>query len=274
MTKSPTPGSIVVGIDGSKAATRAALWGVDEAVSRDVPLRLLYAIGREGRATAEFAVRQAITAIEAERKPVKLESNIVHGPAVGSLIRASASAAMICVGAVGLHHFEPGRVGSSAAALATSAHCPVAIIRDRDGWRHPSREAIVVEVDGPSDTGELLGVAVEEALLRGAALRAVISRRSVSTEKVVADTEADRRAIADLDRRLARWTRRYPQLRVETVATHVNLLEYLTANRAAAGLVIVGGHNCQRVAELVGPVGSSILQGADCSLLVVNQQHL
>src|ERR1700758_5291243 len=35
---------IVVGIDGSKAAMRAALWAVDEAVSREVPVRLLYAI--------------------------------------------------------------------------------------------------------------------------------------------------------------------------------------------------------------------------------------
>ena len=41
-----TPRSIVVGIDGSKAATRAAYWAVDEAVRRDVPLRLLYAIER------------------------------------------------------------------------------------------------------------------------------------------------------------------------------------------------------------------------------------
>ena len=29
--------SIVVGIDGSRAAVDAALWAVDEAVSRDIP---------------------------------------------------------------------------------------------------------------------------------------------------------------------------------------------------------------------------------------------
>ncbi|HEY1439670.1 MAG TPA: universal stress protein [Mycobacterium sp.] len=44
MNESPTPQSIVVGIDGSRAAIHAALWAVDEAVSRDIPLRLLYAI--------------------------------------------------------------------------------------------------------------------------------------------------------------------------------------------------------------------------------------
>jgi nucleotide-binding universal stress UspA family protein len=32
---------VIVGIDGSKAAVRAALWAAGEAVSRDVPIRLL-----------------------------------------------------------------------------------------------------------------------------------------------------------------------------------------------------------------------------------------
>ena len=37
MNELTTPQPIVVGIDGSKAAIRAALWAVDEAVSRDAP---------------------------------------------------------------------------------------------------------------------------------------------------------------------------------------------------------------------------------------------
>jgi len=35
---------IVVGIDGSQAAITAALWGVDEALSHAVPLRLVSVI--------------------------------------------------------------------------------------------------------------------------------------------------------------------------------------------------------------------------------------
>ena len=42
-TTSSAP-SVVVGIDGSRTALDAALWAVDEAVSRDIPLRLVYAI--------------------------------------------------------------------------------------------------------------------------------------------------------------------------------------------------------------------------------------
>ena len=66
--------AVVVGIDGSRTAIDAALWAVDEAVSRDIPLRLVYAIdpdhtsGKEpqdaarDRAAAEVAIRFAYDA--------------------------------------------------------------------------------------------------------------------------------------------------------------------------------------------------------------------
>jgi len=275
MKESATARPVVVGIDGSKAAIRAALWAVDEAVSRDAPVRLLCATEQDGtQATAEMAIRHAITAIEATGKPVKIETEVSHGPAIGSLISASASAAMVCVGAVGLRHFRPGRVGSTAAALAVSARCPVAIIRGRDDHVQPPAQQIVVEVDGSPDNGVLLGAAIEQARLRSAAIRAIICRQTAPGNNAAPDTEGDRRALADLDRRLTRWKRRHPDLRVESVAVHGSLLEYLAYNRRSVRLVIVGAHNRKHVSELVGPAGAAILQDADCSLLIVNQQHL
>ncbi|MGD1236927.1 universal stress protein [Mycobacterium seoulense] len=274
MSESARTQSIVAGIDGSKAAIRAALWAVDEAVSRGVPLRLLHATERDDAPEhAELAVRQAVTAVRAAGKPVLIETEVVAGPAVGSLIRSSASAAMVCVGAVGLRHFQPGRVGSTAAALAVSARCPVGIVRGRDGHRPQPGDKAIVEIDGSADP-HLLDAAIDEALLRGARLEAVISRRIGPAERGLGVSEADRQALADLERRLVLWKRRHPQLRVEPVAVHVGLLEYLAGPRGPAGLVIVGAHNRAHVAELVGPVGSSVMQDANCSLLVVNRQHL
>ncbi|OBI48844.1 universal stress protein [Mycobacterium sp. E787] len=269
MTGLAMPRSIVVGIDGSKAAVGAALWAVDEAVSRDAPLRLLCAAERGDADAAQTSLRRAGKAIEAAGKAVKTETEVVSGPAIGSLIGASASAAMVCVGAVGLRHFQPGRVGSVAAALAISARCPVAIVRARDG--RPPGDSIVVELDGSPDNGVLLGAAIEEARLRNAALRAIICRPPAPDDRGL--PEGERRALADLDRRLARWKRRYPELRVESLAVHGGLLGYL-ALRRSVGLVVVGARNRQRVDELVGPSGSAVLHGADCSVLVVNQQHL
>ena len=286
MNELPTPRPIVVGVDGSTAAMRAALWAVDEAVSRDVPLHLLCAIEQGdavkaeattvGRklAAAQAAVHRALTATEAVGRPVKIETEIAQGPPIGSLIRASASAALVCVGAFGLRHFRPGRVGSTAEALAISAQCPVAIIRGRqDRPGQPAPGPVVVEVDGSPDNGVLLGAAMDKGRLRNATVRAIICRRTAPGDTGTED-EGDRAALADLDRRLVRWKRRYPDLRVESVAVRGTLMEYLAHNHRAVDLVMVGANNRQHVRELVGPVGNAVLEKADCSLLIVNRQHL
>jgi nucleotide-binding universal stress UspA family protein len=286
MNESPTPRPIVVGIDGSKAAIRAALWAVDEAVSRDVPVRLLYAIEHRDTvnadseaaarelATAEIAVRRALTAIEATGQPVKIETEIVQGPPLGSLIGASAFAAMVCVGAVGLRHFRPVRVGDIAAALALSAQCPVAIIREPHNQPRQPGHRIVVEVDKSPDNDVLLGVAMEEARLRNARVEAIICRRIVSDDTAAEGDAYRRQMTADLDRRLAGWKHRYPHLGVESVAVDSTFMEFLAYNCQSVQLVIVGAHNREHLKELLGPVGGAILQDADCSLLVVNRQHL
>jgi len=278
MNESAQPRSVVVGVDGSQAALRAAWWAVDEAVSRDVTLRLLGAVEPgDTPDVAERAVEHAIAAIEAAGAPPKMETRVTAGPAARSLIRASASAALLCVGAVGLRHFRPGRVGSTAATVATSAHCPVAIVRGRDDRpRRPAgpAAAIAVELGGFTDSEDaeiVLAAAIEEARLRDAALHALVRR--TTGDAGTAEGEGDRRALADLDRRLARWTRRYPDLRLEPVVVRGGLLEYVAGHRPVQ-LAVVGARNRQRLAELVGPVGNAKLQDAGCSLLVVNRRHL
>ena len=62
--------SVVVGIDGSKAALRVALWAVDEAVSRDTPLRLVHVIDAHDHSDHALAdgyhiLHKAWTAVEA-----------------------------------------------------------------------------------------------------------------------------------------------------------------------------------------------------------------
>ena len=288
MNESPTHPSIVVGIDGSKAAVHAALWAVDEAVTRDIPLRLLYAIEPEDServrpdraarklAIAENAVRYAFTAVEAADKPVKIEVEITQERGITSLIRASASAAMVCIGAVGAHHFQPGRVGSTAAALALSAHCPVAIIRGQGDRAARHAQWIVVDAPSSADNGALLGTAIEEARLCNSPLRAITCRRTVGRD--IGDeggsAGGDRRIVANLDRRLARWTRSYPDIRVESAAVHGGLLDYLAENGRAVQLLVVSARDHERLQQLVGPIGNAVLHNADCSLLVVDHRNL
>ncbi|WAC93821.1 universal stress protein [Mycobacterium sp. Aquia_213] len=285
MNELPTSRPVVVGIDGSKAAIHAALWAVDEAVSRDVPLRLLYAVDHSdaqdaevnamaGRlAAAETAIRRVLTSIEGTGPAVKIETEIAQGAPIGSLIRASASASMVCVGAVGLRHFQAGRMGSTAAALAISARCPVAIIRGQHD--HPAQppHEIVVEIDHSAENGVLLGAAMEEAQLRNSTVHAVVRAQTTLGDDEEA-RDCDRRARADLDRRLARWRRRYPNLAVDAAVIHGDFLDYLAHNCRTPKLAVVSARNHEHLNELFGPIGSSILQGAECSLLIADHQHL
>jgi len=45
---------VVVGVDGSRAATNAARWAVDEAISRNVPLRIVHVIDVEEQPAAPY----------------------------------------------------------------------------------------------------------------------------------------------------------------------------------------------------------------------------
>ena len=283
---SPSP-SVVVGIDGSHSAVDAALWAADEAVSRDIPLRLIYAIDpantagsdREADARdlakAEVAVRYAFMAVESTDKPVKIEIEIVQDRPTRALIEASRWAAMVCVGSVGLKHSAQGRMGSTAAALASSSHCPVAVVRGHDPFQ-AEQQWVVAELDrSPAGEG-VLRRAFEEARLRGVPLRVLTAWQLRFTDIHDGGALADgtRLAEAQLDRRLAKWKKRYAEVDVHAVAVHGSTLNFLTENARSIQLLVVGRERPHGINELVGPPGYAALHNAACSVLICETQNI
>lgn len=281
----PASPSVVVGIDGSRNAISAALWAVDEAVERDIPLRLVCAIephegpldpesAARALATAEIAVRTAFTAVESTDEPVKIEVEILQGLPAPTLLEAGRAAAMICIGATGIKHATSGRVGSTAAALAAWTHSPVAIIRGYDPLSTESR-SVVVEVDQSPEGDALIERGIKEALLRSAPL-VVISvwqPRVTDIHDCAAVDQQNCTLTAQLNRRLARWIRRYPKLDVRPVAVRGNLLNYLAPHAHSIQLVIVGARRSHGIAEMVGPPSYLALHDTDCSVLVCNSHN-
>ncbi len=278
--------SVVVGIDGSRSALDAALWAVDESVSRDIPLRLVYAIAPKATgsnsqdaardlATAEIAIRHAFMAIESTGKPVKIEVEILQDHPVAALKHASRWAAMLCVGSMGLAHSSKGRIGSTAAAVASSAHCPVAIVHAHDPL-HATDGWVVVELAESPQCDGALRRAIEEAELRHAPLRVLTTWQSRYTDihdhNAVAD--GNRLAKAHLDRRLAEWKTRHPDLDVQSVAVHGNVLNYISKNAGSIQLVVIAHDRVNGIRELVGPSGSSALRGSNCSVLICEPHNV
>src|SRR6476661_8712411 len=97
---------IVVGIDGSDAAIEAAIWAIDEAVSRDVALRIVHvthiedglaAAGDDFRLDVQYAetsLRAATAAVEATGKQVKIEADVLWGSPDTNLISESSNASL------------------------------------------------------------------------------------------------------------------------------------------------------------------------------------
>jgi nucleotide-binding universal stress UspA family protein len=278
---SPRDPAVIVGIDGSRKAVDAALWAVDEAAKRNLPLRLTYAIEptestgtdseAEARAfaTAEAAVRYAAMAIESLDIPVKIEVAIRQGRPTDVLREASHAAAMLCIGAVGLRHATSGDVGSTASALAAWAHCPVAVIR---GHVPPPTvpTSVLVEVDRSPEGDMVLQQGVDEALLRGASLVAVSAwqPRVTDVHDAAAVAEQNRLVRGELNRRLERAKCRHPGLDAQSVVANGSLLDYLSHHSHTIQLVVISRRRARGIAEVVGPPSHAALRDTDCCVLV------
>ena len=266
MTHPPAPfTAIVVGIDGSRAAERAALWAVDEAVGRELGLHLLAASDSPAsRGRAESALRSAAAAVAADGRPVTLTTEVVTGEPAAALHIASRTAAMLCVGAPD----TDAHGGSTINALVASSHCPLAVVRGTGparvgpGW-------VVAELDETADSAPVLQWAVDEARLRHAPLRVL---GTWQPDGDAAPDEGNRLVRAQLDRHIDTWRSRYPDLDVEPVAVRGGGLEYLSAHRSAIEVVAIGARNVIAVNELLGAGGRRALP--DIAVVILERQRL
>ncbi|OBF93509.1 universal stress protein [Mycobacterium sp. 852014-52450_SCH5900713] len=246
--------AVIVGVNGSQAAVNAAKWVIDEAIGRQLPLRLVYVMprrpARPGSAPrseweverGEMALAEAECAIQSERKPVEIETAIVSGDPAEALINQSRDAALVCVGTARRGWASDGLLGPTATGLVARAHCPVAIIRTSDGLPTELGVIAVVLTDEP-DNDEVVHQAMEEGRRRHAIVR-------------------------QIDRRVNSWVRRYPDVRVQTVAAGTGA-KYGGKPGSAIELAVVGSADTEEMSALATPNCHPIVGYPDCSVLVV-----
>lgn len=137
---------VVVGVDGSEGSSAALLWAAEEARRRDATLRVVHAwhlpttgygsvgyvptLTFEGMANeASAALRSQIVDVLGEHPAVRLEQQVVEGPAATVILDASRGAGMVVVGSRGRGGFSGLLLGSVSTHVAHHAHCPVVIVR-------------------------------------------------------------------------------------------------------------------------------------------------
>jgi nucleotide-binding universal stress UspA family protein len=245
---------IVVGIDGSDAAIDAAKWAVAEAVSRDIPLRLIHAIPERRPAQnlgdepmdieyGETALRLASAALNAMGEPVKIEADLVQGRPDTVLIKESDHAAMICIGSIGIGAIARKVLGSTAESVAKNAHCPVAVIRSVGNGDKPHSGSIAVVVDESPGNDAVLENGFREARLRQAPILAL----------GVWPWGLGEIPYEQLNRRLGRWVNEYREVHVRPAAARQGAAEFLANSQEDVQLAVVDSSEADHVARIVGP---------------------
>lgn len=141
---------ILVGVDGSNHSERALEWAVKEAATRHAPLTVLAVhqvpAGWMGHGVAypedSELVKQTKTAAQeltdkvlagvAGARPEAVTVEAVNGIPAQVLIRASADADLVVIGARGGGGFARLTLGSVSSQVVNHAHCPVVVVPHDD----------------------------------------------------------------------------------------------------------------------------------------------
>ena len=293
MSDSVVHRGILVGVDGSRAATAAVAWAAHDAAMRNVPLTLVHVVAPvvATGALPEFpagdffqwqdeearrvlaAARQTVAEHSGGSAPPMVHSVVLHGGVVGNLVDLSKDADMMVVGSRGQGAFRRALLGSVSTALVHHAHCPVAVIHG-DAPELPGQAPVLVGIDGSPASLAATEIAFDEASRRGVELVAVhawqdgnmIELPGLDIEMLKGQAEE---ALAE---RLAGWQERYPEVAVRRVVACDQPAKQLVEQAQTAQLVVVGSHGRGGFAGmLLGSVSAAVVHAVKSATIVARQ---
>nr|WP_246001561.1 universal stress protein [Allorhizocola rhizosphaerae] len=277
--------TIVVGVDGSESGLAAVRLAAREARWRDRPLKLVHAFvwptlrvppGQAGgglREQAEALLKQA-AAVALEAEPaVQIWTELITGAPAPVILGQAHEAELVVLGDRGLGGFSGLLVGSVAVQVSAHSSTPVLVAKGRMDFEGP----IVVGVDGSSTSERAVGLAFEEASVRGAELLAVHCwTRPVSTGPgdmlpLVYDTDEvaaeEERLLAEA---LSGHSDRFPDVTVRRESVRDRPGRTLVGFSEQAQLVVVGSRGRGGFTGLLlGSVSQQVLHHAHCPVLMV-----
>ncbi|WP_418955598.1 universal stress protein [Streptomyces tritici] len=283
--------TITAGLDGSPESLAATQWAAQEALRREVPLRLLraWSIDEDPRtrvvdaATARTWGERTLSIAERRlrgRHPgLEVETKWVAGDPVEELCTAAEEAELLVLGSRGLGGLAGFLAGSVSLAVLGRTRRPVVLVRPHDPLE-PEEERtgeVVVGLDVSAASDELLAFGFAAADRYGCALR-VVHRWAVPAlygpdmagalpllmTEVAADT---RRA---LDEALAPWTEKFPDVAVVRDCRQGRPAQDLMELSHDARLVVVGRKvRRSRIGTHIGAVTHAVLHHCLAPVAVV-----
>ncbi|GAA3108741.1 universal stress protein [Streptosporangium carneum] len=280
--------SIVVGTDGSPAATVAVSWAVDDAGRRRLPVRIVHVVehwpygisafpppGWQEAMThaGEQVIAEAAKTAAGRRPDVDATTALIGGTPLEILREQASEATELVIGSRGLGGFTEALLGSAVLRLAGHVPGAVVVVKAEESERRGEVGEVLVGVDGSPAGEPAVGFAFEQARLRGCPLRALrawqVPPHAFMPDIVdVAGIRQEQQQM--IDSWLAPWVERFPEVRVVPEVTCANPASVLTEASAQADLLVVGSRGLGAVGSMVlGSVSRGVLPHARCPVAVV-----
>ena len=301
------PRTITAALDGSPESLTAAHWAAREALLRDIPLRLVHALGRQpsryasqGGAPqrslspeeewrwADRMLREAEGTISLRHPGLRITTDRLLEEPVPALLGAAGEADLLVLGSRGLGGVAGFVVGSVAHAVGAGSRRPFALVRGalRPEDEHqpgvsgagaiPFRDVVLgLNSAAPNDT--VIGFAFEAASQRAARLCVVHGR---SPELPYYDNGGDLDAelhdelTGEMDHAMSEaldpWRDKFPGVEVTEQAVIGKAGTHLVEASRDASLVVVGRRRHRSpIGPAIGPVAHAVLHHAAVPVAVV-----
>ena len=269
-------GVVAVGVDGTPEAAQAAQWAVYAAQLRHLDVLVVSAyeiqmINPELPPEATVAVRSAAERVVGEvvcqlivPPTMKVDTLIEMSSPVTLLLRVSATAALLVLGA---HHFnliDRLLTGPVASAVAAQASCPVVVVPGGRTATGVDIRPVVVALDGETAATATLDFAFAEAELRGCGVTAL---HALAVRDPVSD-QGRRTGLAEV---LAGHEQDHPDIPVRALFIPGDPEHAIIDSSFSAAMVVVGRPHRRRLGSWSRSVAKAVLDHTHCPLVVVPQ---
>ena len=258
MTQTTTPRRIVVGVDSSDNASRAATWAAREAVDRGLQLHLVHALDEAMHvgpevAPADYAeihhafgrelVDRVADTLRKQHPDLAISTEISDLDAATTLVNLSEQAQLVVTGTRGHGGFAGLLLGSVSLKVSVHAHCPAIVVRDAEPGE-PLNE-IVLGVE-PGQAQAPIRFAFETAAELGASVSAVRAWTPSAAyagyypaEAVEGREQAEETEVVEL---LQTVSKDHPEIPVTVHVMRGNAVSALMDASLGSRLLVIGAH--------------------------------